>query len=147
MNEYRYLEDIWSQGKDIFKDVQFSSRGYGKRYYISSIISSAHKVLQKHYTEMTATKQLPTQVMDRHAMSEEGLEDAFLSYNKCEEYIQRIVESYWNSFDYFIDGKKVTPKEFFIYAKQIHLVKKGEGDNAEYWTIAQRGIGRTYREE
>lgn len=96
---------------------------------------------------MTATKQLPTQVMDRHAMSEKGLEDAFLSYNKCEEYIKRVAESYWNSFDYFIDGKKVTAKEFYRYAMKIKTIKKGEGDNAEYWSFAQRGIGRTYREE
>ena len=96
------------------------------------------EMLNKRHTNLLAPSQLSPLVMDRHAMTVVGLEDAFSSYNKCEEYIQRVAESYWNCFDYFIDGKKVSLREFLKYANHIKTVKKGEGDNAEYWSFPTR---------
>ena len=135
MSEYRYLEDIWERNENIFEGIQFSSRGYGKRYYISSAISSAHKWLQDRYVELKAPRDLspqsisncrvPTNVLIYFTKEDEMIDK--LLRRKCEDYFGTILDFYDKLYKYTIDGKEVSAKEFYEYVKIVDKEnEKGE---------------------
>ena len=111
--KYHNLKDIIERGEDLF--ICYGGRGQGKTYFRYTIEGMQRMLNEYHNAigrvDFKASKDISKSQIDKYVITEKDKRDFF----------NTVLNFYEKMFEYTIDGKEVSAREFFNYVNKLNL--------------------------